>query len=230
VVAACREALTRLLDERRGRALEVAAERQAEAESRLRDYQTPDGRTLEQLAPVLADRHRAEAVPRARPDPRHQGRIAPSIRRGWVATSAAGRPGVRLRVLIQRAELDWLVSELSALQQAVQGDVRELEDLVRIGTAVAAGETAFLAEDRGQMAFAEHLRRREGLPVLRPDSLLQRSQRDLLQVDETTRAALDEALSTALARLLELRQADPWSDPARSFHGFVTVPFDWIDF
>src|SRR5690606_4523729 len=111
--------------------------------------------------------------------PRFGGRKAPSVRRGWIAGEAGGRQMVEVEVLMARDELDALIDELAAVQQAVESGAGDARDLIEIGTAAAAGETAFLADDRGSLTFAEHLSRRRGLPPPRPDSLLHLTQTDL---------------------------------------------------
>lgn len=108
--------------------------------------------------------------------------------------------------------------------------MRDLSELLTIGNAAASGETAFLATDRGDRTFADHLRRRQGLPPSRPDSLLRRSQADLLQADEPSRAALDARLRAAIARLIRRRNAPDWDDPRGTVDGMAPVPYDAIDF
>jgi hypothetical protein len=105
-----------------------------------------------------------------------------------------------------------------------------MADLLRIGTAAAAGETAFLAADRGGQTFADHLRRRQGLPPARPDSLLRRTQADLLQADDLYRQALNERLGQTIAQLIRRRNAGDWDDPKRTIDGMALVPYAIIDF
>ena len=129
-----------------------------------------------------------------------------------------------------RDELDVLIGELAGLQQAAQGTARDREDLFRIGTAAAAGETGFLGADRGAQTFADHLRRRQGLPPPRPDSLLWRSQVDLLQADDLYRAALNDRLGSSLDALIRRRNAPDWDDPRRTIDGMALVPYAPMDF
>jgi hypothetical protein len=222
--------LQSLIDDRVEHARTIAAMAAAEAEGKLVDYVNSQGLTLDQVAPVLVDLHRGETDARTRPDPRSGGRKAPSVRRGWIAESRGGATLVTVEVLMSRAELGVLIDELTQLQQALQGTSRDLSDLLRIGTAAASGETGFLAADRGSQTFADHLRRRQGLPPARPDSLLRRTQSDLLQADDLYRAALDARLGSSLAELIRRRNAPDWDDPRRTIDGMATVPYALIDF
>ncbi len=223
--------LQALIDDRVEHARNLAALAAAEAEGKLGDYVNAQGLTLDQVAPVLVDLHRGETAARvARPDPRFNGRKAPSVRRGWIAERKGGAPLVTVEVLMSRAELDLLIAELTQLQQAAQGTARDLTDLLRIGNAAATGETGFLAADRGSQTFADHLRHRQGLPPARPDSLLQRSQADLLQADDLYRSALNERLGASLSELVRRRNAPDWSDPRRTIDGMALVPYALIDF
>lgn len=222
--------LQALLDDRVDAARQRAALAAAEAENRLEAYVTRQGLTLRQIHPVLVDLHRGEPTPQPRPDPRAGGRKAPSVRKGWIAPSLDGAPMVRVDVLMSRSELDALIGELLAVQQAAQGSARSLSDLLQIGTAAAAGETEFLAADRGATTFAEHLRRRQGLPPARPDSLLRTTQNDLLQADDLTRAAIDQRLGATIGRLIQRRAEIDWDDPRRTLDGLAPVPYDWIDY
>ncbi|MBX6316672.1 MAG: VWA domain-containing protein, partial [Isosphaeraceae bacterium] len=156
--------LQALIDDRIQHARELAALAMAEAEGKLQEYADSRGLTLDQIAPVLVDLHRNESRPEPRPDPQFQGRKAPSLRRGWIAERLGGKRLVDVQILMARAELDLLIRELSQLQRAAQGTASDLADLLRIETAAAAGETAFLAADRADQTFADHLRRRQGLP------------------------------------------------------------------
>jgi len=119
---------------------------------------------------------------------------------------------------------------LTQLQQAASGTARDLSELLQIGTAAAAGETLVPRRGPGNRTFADHLRRRQGLPPARADSLLRRSQSDILRSDDLTLAALDEKLRASLARLTA-RLLDPdWQDPRRTIDGMALVPFEAIDF
>jgi hypothetical protein len=219
-----------LIHDRMERARELAALAAADAEGRLRDYVNSQGLTLDQVAPVLADLHRNEADATNRPDPRLNGRKAPSVRRGWIAERIGSKPLVAVEILISHSELELLIDELTRLQQAAQGSAKDLSDLLRIGTAAASGETSFLAADRGTQTFAEHLGRRQGLPPAHPDSLLLRTQADLLQADDLYRAALNRKLSASLAELVRYRDSADWSNPKRSIDGMMMVPYALIDF
>ncbi len=110
--------LQALIDDRMDRVRAVAAHDAAEAESRLKAYVDGRGRTLPQVAPVLVDLHRGEPVPTPRPDPRFNGRKAPSIRRGWVARTAGSAEQLNVDILMARDEVDALIAEFAALQQA----------------------------------------------------------------------------------------------------------------
>ncbi len=186
--------------------------------------------TLDRVAPVLVDLHRGDAAKVARPDPRFDGRKAPSVRRGWVADSIDGKPMVAVEILMSSDELTTLIGELTQLQQAASGTARDLSELIQIGTAAASGETSFLAADRGSRTFADHLRRRQGFPPARPGSLLARSQSDLLRSDDLTLAALDARLRASLLQLTRRLQAPDWNDPRRTIDGMALVPFEAIDF
>ncbi len=221
--------LQALIDDRIERARSVAALAAAEVEGRLQEYVDSRGLTLRQVAPVLVDLHRGEADPSTRPDPRFNGRKAPSIRRGFLAERMGGARQVTVEILMTRGELDALIAELAALQQAASGSAADLSELLAIGTAAATGETSFLATDRGAQTFADHLRRRRQLPA-RPDSLLDRTQSDLLRADALDRAALDAKLRAALLGLTRRRNAADWADPRRTVEGMATVPYDLIDF
>ncbi len=222
--------LRSLIDDRVEHARTIAALASAEAEGRLGDYVNSQGLTLDRVAPVLVDLHRGDAARVARPDPRSGGRKAPSVRRGWVADRLEGRPMVEVEILMSAAELKALIDELTQLQQAASGTARDLAELLQIGTAAASGETSFLAADRGTRTFADHLRRRQGLPPARPGSLLARSQSDLLRSDELTLAALEARLRESLSRLTRRLLAPDWKDPRRTIDGMALVPFEAIDF
>jgi len=222
--------LRELIADRVEHARELAALARAEAEGRIKDYVDARGLTLDAVAPVLVDLHRGEAHPAPRPDPRRGGRKAPSVRRGWIAERSGGKPLVTVEILMSRAELDGLIAELTQLQQATRGAARDLADLLQVGTAAAAGESSFLAADRGTRTFADHVRRRAGLPPARPDSLLRRSQADLLRADDLDRTALDARLRAAIARLVRRRGEPDWDDPRRTVDGMAMVPYDAVDF
>ena len=219
-----------LIADRVGHARELAALARAEAEDRLKDYVDARGLTLDAVAPVLVDLHRGEPLPAPRPDPRRGDRKAPSVRRGWIAERSGGKPLVTVEILMTRAELDGLIGELTQLQQATRGAGRDLADLLQVGTAAAAGESSFLAADRGTRTFADHLLRRAGLPPARPYSLLRRSQADLLRADDLDRAALDARLRAAIARLVRRRGEPDWDDPRRTVDGMAMVPYEAVDF
>jgi hypothetical protein len=224
------ERLQALIDDRVEHARTIAALAAAEAEGRLGEYVNSQGLTLDRVAPVLVDLHRGDAAKVARPDPRFDGRKAPSVRRGWIADSIDGKPMVAVEILMSSDELRTLIGELTQLQQAASGTARDLSELIQIGTAAASGETSFLAADRGSRTFAEHLRRRQGLPPARPGSLLARSQTDLLRSDDLTLAALDARLRASLLILTRRLQAPDWKDPRRTIDGMGLVPFEAIDF
>ncbi|MBV8268686.1 MAG: VWA domain-containing protein [Planctomycetaceae bacterium] len=224
--------LKSLINDRRKHALDLAALAAAEVEGRLTEYVRREGLTLDQVAPVLADLHRGEASDQAepRPDPRFQGRRAPSVRRGWIAERRGGVPQFTVEVLMSRDELDTLIDELTQLQQAARGTARDLADRIRFGTTAATGETEFRAADRGAKTFTVHLRRRRGLPPARPDSLLNRTQADLLQADDTDRAARDARLGASLSELIRRRNAPVWNNPRRTIDSMASVPYSLIDF
>jgi hypothetical protein len=222
--------LQSLIDDRIAHARNLAALAAAQAEGRLAEYVNAQGLTLAQVTPVLVDLHRDEPAPVARPDPRSNGRKAPSLRKGWIAERQGGRPLVTVEVLMAREELGVLIDELTQLQEAAQGTAGELADLLRIGTAAASGETAFLAADRGAQTFADHLRRRQGLPPARADSLLRRTQSELLQADNLYRSALDARLGASLAALIRRYNAPDWSDPKKTIDGMALVDYALIDF
>ena len=221
--------LQALLDDRVAHAKQLAAIAAAESEGKLVEYTNRHGITTEGLLPVLKDLHRGDEKRASRPNPKFDGRKAPSLRKGWIAESIGRSRMVDLEVLMTKSELDALIDELRGLDQAAVGSHENLEDLLRIGTAALSGEAAFLAEDRGDRTFAEHLRSRQGLPPAKPDSLLLRTQTDLLQADETTRAALDARLGSVLRKMIERRNADDWNDPRRTIDGMAGVPYEWLD-
>ncbi len=222
--------LQSLIDDRIEQARTIAALAAAEAEGRLVEYVNSRGLTLDRVAPILVDVHRGDAARVARPDPRSNGRKAPSVRRGWIAAQVEGKPIVSVEILMGRDELRTLIDELTRLQQAASGTAKDLAELLEVGTAAAAGETSFLAADRGSRTFADHLARRGGLPPPRPGSLLARSQADLLNADDLSLAALDAGLRASLLRLTR-RLSDPdWTDPSRTIDGMALVPLDAIDF
>ena len=222
--------LRSLIDDRVEHARTIAALASAEAEGKLGEYVNSQGLTLDRVAPVLVDIHRGDAARVARPDPRFDGRKAPSVRRGWIGDRVAGKPMVSVEILMSSDELKTLIDELTQLQQAASGTARDLSELLQIGTAAASGETSFLAADRGSRTFADHLRRRQGLPPARPGSLLARSQSDLLRSDDLTLAALDAKLRATLLQLTRRLQAPDWKDPRRTIDGMALVPFEAIDF
>ncbi|WP_406696617.1 VWA domain-containing protein [Singulisphaera sp. Ch08] len=222
--------LQAIINDRIKYARDLAALATAEAEGRLTDYVNSQGLTLDQVAPVLVDLHRDESSGQARPDPRFQGRKAPSVRVGWIGEQSDGQPIVSVETLMSRQELGSLIDELTQLQLAAQGTARDLAELAQIGTAAAAGEASFLATDRGTQTFADHLRRRQGLPPARPDSLLHRTQADLLQADDISRAALNDRLATTLSELIKRRNSSDWGDPRRTIDGMALIPYSLIDF
>jgi hypothetical protein len=222
--------LQELIDDRIERARALAMLAAAQAEGRLSEYVNSHGLTIKQVAPVLVDLHRGEPDPTARPDPRLNGTKAPSVRRGWVAERIGSVRQVTVEILMTRTELDDLIQELTALQVAASGSATDLEGLLAIGTAAATGETSFLAADRGTQTFADHIRRRRQLPPARSDSLLNRSQTDLLHADALDRSALETRIRSAISRLVKRRNAPDWSDPRRTVEGMATVPYDLIDF
>lgn len=222
--------LQSIIDDRIKHARDLAALALAEAEGRLVDYVNSQGLTLDQVAPVLVDLHIGDPLGRARPDPRFQGRKAPSVRIGWVAEQREGQSLVSVETLMSRQEVGSLIDELTQLQLAAQGTVRDLADLAEIGTAAATGEASFLATDRGTQTFADHLRRRQGLPPARPDSLLLRTQADLLQADDLSRAALNDRLAATLSELIKRRNSAAWDDPRRTIDGMALIPYALIDF
>ncbi len=220
-----------LLEDRVKQAREMAALAAAEARGRLKQYTDSRGLTMEQVAPVLADLHRSDTTPQARGDLRLEGHVAPSVRRGWIAERQGRMAMVEVEILMSRQELDAIIQELTQLQRAVQGDSRDLRDLLRIGTAAAAGEVTFLGQDRGEETIGEHLRRRRGLPPARPGSLLSRRQSDLLQADDLFRAALIRRLKASIATLVQRRNAPFWKDPQRTTpDGMAPVPYAPLDF
>jgi von Willebrand factor type A domain len=224
------ERLQVLIDDRVEHARTIAALATAEAEGRLGDYVNSQGLTLDRVAPVLVDLHRGDAAKVARPDPRFDGRKAPSVRRGWIAESIDGKPMVAVEILMSKKELETLLSELLQLQQAASGTAADLAALIEIGRAGASGETSFLAADRGSRTFAEHLRRKQGLPPPRPGSLLARTQKDLLRDDDLTLAALQAKLRASVLQLSKRLQSPDWKDPRRTIDGMALVPFEAIDF
>lgn len=222
--------LEALIADRIERARTIAALATAEAEGRLGEYVNGQGLTLDRVAPVLVDLHRGEAAKVARPDPRFDGRKAPSVRKGWVAGAIEGKPLVEVEILMSADELRTLIVELTQLQQASSATAGDLSELIQIGTAAASGETSFLAADRGSRTFADHLRRRQGLPPARPGSLLARSQADLLRSDDLTLATLRTRLRASLLQLTRRLNAPDWGDPKRTIDGMALVPFEAIDF
>lgn len=219
--------ITSLTDDRKAEARAVAARAAAEAEARLQPYADSRGRTLDRVAPVLVDLHRGEAVPTPRPDPRFNGRKAPSIRRGWLAGRVGGAEVVSLELLMTRGDLDALIAELAALQQAASGSATDLADLLAVGR--TAGPNSYFASDRGSQTFADHLRRRLGLPI-RPGGPLDRTQSDLLRADSLELATLGARIRDALLVLTKRRNAPDWSDPGRTVEGMAAVPYDGLDF
>ncbi len=222
--------LQALIDDRIERARELAALAAAEAEGRLSAYVDSRGLTLDRVAPVLIDLHRGETQPIARPDPKFAGKKAPSVRKGWVAQGRDGKPMITLEVLMSRDELDLTIRELAQLQSAISSDSRDLSDLLKIGTAVTSGEMSFLAVDRGGQTFAEHIRRRQGLPPARSSSLLARSQADLLDADDAYRSTLASQLQRVLGELARRRDSADWDDPTKITDGKATVPYELFDF
>lgn len=228
-VATLAQGIRALLDDRLQAALGEAARRQEEVERSLREVRTAADKPIDALTPVLVDTHSSEAVPQARPDPRANGLRAPSLRRGWLAEEQGGERLVSLKVLMTRAELDALIREYLGVEAAAQSSGNIADALVGITTAAAAGETTFLARDRGRLTFDEHIRRLQGLPAGRPDSLLHRTRADLLQADQVTRAALADRLSTAVGQLVRQRASIAWDDPLATVSGMALIPYEWID-
>ncbi len=222
--------LQSLIDDRVEQARTIAALASAEAEGKLVEYVNSRGLTLDRVAPILVDVHRGDAAKVARPDPRSNGRKAPSVRRGWIAREIDQHPLVSVEILMARDELRALIDELTRLQQAASGTSRDLAELLEAGTAAASGETSFLAADRGSRTFADHLRRRGGLPPPRPGSLLARSQADLLHADDLSLSALGDGLRASLLRLTRRLGEPDWDDPKLTIDGMALVPLDAIDF
>jgi hypothetical protein len=224
------ERLQQMIDDRIEHARTIAALAAAEAEGKLGEYVNSQGLTLDRVAPVLVDLHRGDAAREARPDPRSNGLKAPSVRKGWIAEKVDNHPMVAVEILMSPAELKTLIAELTQFQQAASGRARDLSELLQIGNAAASGETSFLAADRGSRTFADHLRRRQGLPPARPGSLLSRSQADLVNSDDLTLAALETKLRASLLLLTRRLQSPDWRDPRRTIDGMALVPFEAIDF
>jgi hypothetical protein len=218
-----------LVDRRVADAIALAGRRQDAAEKAMQPYRTAADQAIESVAPVLVDSHRFEANPKARPDPRRDGVRAPSLRRGWIAERVEGQPLVRLEVLMSRPELDRLIREYLAVQSAATAGPDEVATLLEAATAAASGETGFLDADRGAVTFDAHLARQQGLPPGRPDSLLRRTRKELLEADDLTRSALADRLSRAVGDLVRLRESLDWSDHSRTSGGMALVPYDWID-
>ncbi len=149
---------------------------------------------------------------------------------GWIAETIDHHPMVAVEILMSPAELKTLIAELTQLQQAASGTSRDLSELLQIGNAAATGETSFLAADRGSRTFADHLRRRQGLPPSKPGSLLARSQADLLRSDDLTLAALNARLRASLLQLTRRLQSPDWNNPQRTIDGMGLVPYETIDF
>ncbi len=221
--------LKSILEDRVQQARELASVAQAEAEGKLVEYTNRQGISIDGLLPVLSDLHRGESIPASRPDPRHDGRKAPSLRKGWIAERVGRSVMVDLEVLLSRPELDAIIDELRAFEQAAVGTSESLEDLLRLGTAAISGDSAFLAIDRGDRTFAEHLRSRQGLPPARADSLMLRTQTDLLQADQSAREALDARLRSALRMMIDRRNSPVWEDPRRTVDGMAGIPYSWLD-
>ncbi len=68
------------------------------------------------------------------------------------------------------------------------------------------------------------------MPPPRADSLLRRSQGDLLRADDLTLAALGEKLRSSLLTLTRRARSPDWDDPRRTTEGMALVPYDAIDF
>lgn len=221
--------LQHLIDDRVERARLYAEVARAEAENTLKEYQNRQGLTLDQVALVLEDLHRA--APGAEAMTRDgETRRAPQVQQGWVAGRDARGPLVRVEMLMSRPELDRLLEDLRQFQEAIASGVSRREDLLKLLSASASGERGFLEQDRGGETFADYLRRR-GLPPARPDSLLNRRQGDLLQTDRLTRDELNQALARAIAELTRRRESPDWGDPARLVDGsMASVPYEPIDF
>ena len=216
--------LKAVIDDRVEHARNLAALAAAQAEGRLQEYVDANGLSLSRVAPILVDLHRDD--PRARPDPRRDGRKAPSVRRGWIASRSGGTAMVDLEVLMARDEIDALIAELDAFARASRAEPAEL---ARVAEAAAAGESSFLAADRGEETFAAHLSRRRGLPPGRADGLLARSRAELSQADDTYRDALAARVRRAIAGLIRARDGADFTDRAGSIGGMVPVPFGLVD-
>jgi len=219
--------LKAVIDDRVEHARNFGALAAAQAEGRLKAYVDANGLSLDQVAPILVDLHRDD--PRARPDPRLDGRKVPSVRRGWIAARVGGASMIALEVLMAREEIDGLIAELDAFARASRSEATGPAELARVAEAAAAGESSFLATDRGTETFSDHLRRRRGLPPGRPDGLLARSRDELAQADDLYRDALATRVRTAIAGLIRLRDAADFADRRRSIGGMVPVPFELID-
>jgi hypothetical protein len=226
-IAEIRSRIQALIGERARDALRIAEARQTEAENRLNAYANSQRLTLDQLAPVLLDLHRGEKQPEYHQDPRFQGQKAPSIRVGWVAGELSGKRMVTTGVLMTHEELGVLIDELEAFEQAAEG-ARDISELRRIGMAAAAGETAFLAVDRGNQTLAQHLER-QGFPPPRKGSLLGRTQADLLQADALYRGELRAKLREVIPRLDKIRQSPEWKNPLKAVDGMRLVPYEVIE-
>ena len=222
--------LVTLIDARIERARTLAALAAAEAEGRLAEYVDSQGLTPKQVAPVLVDLHKGEARPNSRPDLRFEGKKAPTLRQGWIARRLDNADLVTLEMLLSRDELDTLIGEFSALQQAARGSADDLGKLLEAGTAAASGETSFLSQDRGKQTFADHLKRRQGVAPAGSNSVLNLSRTDLMRSGSVERKELDRRLGEGLRKLVQRRSARDWSQPGKTIEGRALVPFAWIDF
>ena len=219
--------LQALIDDRVHDALRIAQERQEEVERSLKEYADSRARTLDRYAPILVDLHRGEPKPEYHADPRFQGSKAPSVRLGWIADRRGSTPLLSLQILMTRAELTLLIDELESFAQAAEG-ASDLASLRRIGTAAVAGETAFLASDRGSLTFSAHLGRL-GFPPPRPGGLLGRTQAELLKADPLYREELRARLRAVLPGLDRIRTSPDWDDPGKTVEGMMLVPYELLD-
>ncbi len=211
------------------RARTLAAIAQADAENRLGEYVNSRGMTLDQIAPVLVDLGK-QGVRGGSADPRTRGRKAPSVRRGWLPQAVGERAMVTTDLLLSKAELLILLEELARLQQVATGAEADREELLRIGTAAASGETAFLGSDRSGESIAQILKRRAELPDSGPQSLLRRGLDELSQSDDVTRTALQERLRATVPALTKILVKQNWDDPRSLFPGLAVVPYRLVDF
>ncbi len=225
------ERLQALIDDRVEHARTIAGLAAAEAEGRLGEYVNSQGLTLDRVAPVLVDLHRGDAARVARPDPRFDGRKAPSVRKGWIADRA-------------RRQADGRRRDAHVERRAEDTDCRaDATPAGRLGNGprpVGACSRSALPRRRARPRSSRPIEARGPSPTTsvvdkdsRPRSreACSRGASPTCSAPTTSPSRRSNAkLRASLLQLTRRLQAPDWNDPRRTIDGMALVPYEAIDF